>query len=250
VRDTLLKLVCWLTILSAAPPLFALNPNSGWGSEWKSPASRSDAANLVNAVGNLVKEKSYDKALDLLDRTLQQNPGHPAVEGMRAYVLTKKGQHRQAIALYTTTLQRKNLPLDLRAGLLTGRGFAYYRIQEYRNSLNDQRQALAIAPTSSTHNNLAWTLATCPDTAIRNGKKAVAEATAAVNSAQETLQKAAYLDTLAAAYAELGDFPNALLSQKKSLALAKNASLRQGGLQRQKLYENHQPFRQSPDALD
>lgn len=52
-------------------------------------------------------------------------------------------------------------------------------------------------------NNLAWFLATCPDDAVRDGQRAIALLEPAMD------QSAQMLDTLAAAYAESGDFDHA-----------------------------------------
>jgi membrane associated rhomboid family serine protease len=56
-------------------------------------------------------------------------------------------------------------------------------------------------------NTLAWLLATCPDAAVRDGAKAVAFARRACDRDQWT--HASVIDTLAAAYAESGDFASA-----------------------------------------
>jgi len=64
-------------------------------------------------------------------------------------------------------------------------------------------------------NNKAWLLATSEDEGLRDGALAVEAALAAV--AEE--DNASYRDTLAAAYAETGDFVRAAEEQEKALAL-------------------------------
>ena len=67
-------------------------------------------------------------------------------------------------------------------------------------------------------NNLAWMLATCPDASLRNGPKAVELAQRAVQlSAGMSPQ---ILDTLAAAYAEAGQFPEAIKTARQALDLS------------------------------
>lgn len=61
-------------------------------------------------------------------------------------------------------------------------------------------------------NNLAWLLATCPDAALRDGKRAVALITPAMD------QSVQMLDTLAAAKAEAGNFVDAVQLQRQSIA--------------------------------
>ena len=65
-------------------------------------------------------------------------------------------------------------------------------------------------------NGYAWLLATSPVAAIRDGKRALRQAHRAV----ELQRKAAYLDTLAAAYAELNRFEDALAVQQQALDMA------------------------------
>jgi hypothetical protein len=71
--------------------------------------------------------------------------------------------------------------------------------------LADNREALRVDPKrASVHAALAWLQATCPDPQYRDGKAALANA----NKAYEITGGAdwSFIDTLAAAYAENGDF--------------------------------------------
>jgi len=74
--------------------------------------------------------------------------------------------------------------------------------------LADLEKALALEPDESgVLNNLAWLLATSPDDAIRDGKRAIELARKAC---EETNWKQAHIiSTLAAGYAEAGDFAEA-----------------------------------------
>ena len=91
------------------------------------------------------------------------------------------------------------------------------------------------------YNNLAWLYATCPEARFRNGGKALELARKACDTAQTP---AWYLQgTLAAAYAEVGDFPNAVKSQEKSLALAVKESDKQEAQKALDLYKAGKPYR-------
>ena len=68
------------------------------------------------------------------------------------------------------------------------------------------------------HNSLAWLQATCPAAALRNGAKAIEHAQRA-NQLRGGRQPE-LLDTLAAAYAEAGRFPEAAATAHKALELA------------------------------
>lgn len=74
----------------------------------------------------------------------------------------------------------------------------------------------AAAANSEALNQYAWLRATSKSAAMRNGELALAQAQRAL--ALE--RNASYLDTLAAAYAELGRFEEAVAAQRQALALA------------------------------
>ena len=67
----------------------------------------------------------------------------------------------------------------------------------------------------SAHHHRAWILATCPDASLRDGNAAVAAATRAC--ALTNWQHPELLATLAAAYAESGDFPRAIEWQERAI---------------------------------
>jgi tetratricopeptide (TPR) repeat protein len=90
-------------------------------------------------------------------------------------------------------------------------------------------------------NAFAWLLATYPDPDVRNGRSAVTYAEKAVTATGRT--NAMYLDTLAAAYAEAGDFAKAIRAQNEAIALNKNEALNAELATRLKLYESGSPYR-------
>jgi tetratricopeptide (TPR) repeat protein len=73
-------------------------------------------------------------------------------------------------------------------------------------------------------NNLAWQLAAHPQATVRNGKEAVQWAEKAVTLTGQ--RDPAVLDTLAAAYAEAGDFQRAVAAATKAAALARQQGKR------------------------
>ncbi len=98
----------------------------------------------------------------------------------------------------------QGVPLDLR------RAKAWY-----------ERAATSNDPWSS--NNMAWFLATCPDESMHNGQESVLMARRALKLVAEVLQSDEQphemVDTMAAALARNGEFKEAELWQKRSLAL-------------------------------
>jgi tetratricopeptide (TPR) repeat protein len=92
-------------------------------------------------------------------------------------------------------------------------------------------------------NDLAWFLATCPKSNLRDGTNAVAYGEKAVAATDR--KNSSYLDTLAAAYAEAGQFAKAIAVAKEALALPHSAEDEPGLASRLKLYESNSPYREA-----
>lgn len=89
---------------------------------------------------------------------------------------------------------------------------------------------------------LARLLATCPDDKARDGKRAVEYATTACE--RTGWKDPMYLDTLAAAYAEAGQFEEAVRYQTRALEdPTLKGDLRKAARQRLELYRQKKPFR-------
>ncbi|MFC1766021.1 tetratricopeptide repeat protein [Planctomycetota bacterium] len=90
---------------------------------------------------------------------------------------------------------------------------------------------------------LAWLLATCPDDEVRDSDKAIEFATKACALTQ--WKKAEYIDALAAAHAEAGQFTVAIEWQQKaidSLPQEMHRGVRAGLVQRLRRYESGKPL--------
>lgn len=92
------------------------------------------------------------------------------------------------------------------------------------------------------YNDYAWLLATSKTDALRNGTLALDQAKKAVAAEPS----AAFLDTLAAAYAELGNFEQAIATQREALAsiTSEEGALRDEFERRLRLYERSEPWRE------
>jgi hypothetical protein len=101
------------------------------------------------------------------------------------------------------------------------RGEIYEELGKYSLALADYDRIASITPASLpltrafAHNSRAWLRATCPDASFRNGKQAVADAKSACHEA--SWSEPAYMDTLAAAHAEAGDFDSAVRFEQRAI---------------------------------
>jgi tetratricopeptide (TPR) repeat protein len=93
---------------------------------------------------------------------------------------------------------------------------------------------------AQTLNELAWELATSSDPKLRDGPSAVTLAEKAVARTNRTNPN--IMDTLAAAYAEAGQFTNAIRVQQGAIALLQNEQQKKDSASRLKLYESGIPY--------
>ncbi|MEM7280308.1 MAG: tetratricopeptide repeat protein [Pseudomonadota bacterium] len=97
---------------------------------------------------------------------------------------------------------------------------------------------------SQAANELAWLLSTNPDDALRDGEEAIRIMEDAIADQSRSDQ---WVDTLAAAYAEAGDFDNAISHQLEAITLAEQTQTDSETLsefrQRLAAYEARQPWR-------
>jgi tetratricopeptide (TPR) repeat protein len=124
------------------------------------------------------------------------------------------------------------------------RSLAWQDTGEYEKALSDIEEMIRLAPGDVfAHSNCAWLLATCPDGKCRDGKRAVELATTACELSAWTA--ADDVDTLAAAYAEAGDFENAIKWQERALELSAPTD-RDEFRGRLALFKSHKPYRDEP----
>src|SRR5262249_18173649 len=128
----------------------------------------------------------------------------------------EKSRYLQLVADCSRALERAP-DAQSRARLYRQLGFAHSWLHQYGEALADWQHSVEAAPVSAeTHNNLAWLLATCPDTTLRNPDRAVAVATKAVEL--EPVQ-GTYWNTLGVARYRAADWPGAVEALNKSIEL-------------------------------
>ncbi|HUW82808.1 MAG TPA: tetratricopeptide repeat protein [Phycisphaerae bacterium] len=216
-----------------------------------------------------------DKAIDAYRRVLQLRPDHDEAHANLGVLLAARGQLDQALAHYNESLrvrgdraevhsnlaillaQKGQIPqavehlrqaLQLKpdypeahnnlASLLIGMGQFAQAAEHLREALNiDSAQPAALE-------SLAWLYATCPQDTLRNGPEAVR---LAQHLCQLTDNDPSALDTLAAAYAETGQFAQAVAAAQQAVSAATQrgqSELAPAFEARRRLYRAGQPFRE------
>ena len=156
-----------------------------------------------------------DAAIADLDEAIRLAPGDANSYENRGAVWHERGDTDRAIADLVTALRLNPKLLVSRNNLAV----AYEERGEFGNAIAEYGKVVELAPEQSIPlNSLAWLLATCPDGAFRNGKRAVELATRASKLTDHS--DAETLRTLAAAHAATGDFAAAVRVQEQALELA------------------------------
>jgi hypothetical protein len=122
----------------------------------------------------------------------------------------------------------------------------YLAGSQFTNAVDICRQAIISDPKDDwSYNQLAWIKATCSEATIRDGKEAVAAARKACELTQ--WKQSAWIDTLAAAYAEVGDFKRAVDFEEQALRTGPPGESDQKEIrERIAMYKQSRPFRAKP----
>jgi tetratricopeptide (TPR) repeat protein len=211
---------------------------------WREPTS---SAALAERAICYEHQGDTDVAFAEFEEMLRRNPDDARAYALRAELLQKIGHDEPAREAANTAVQldrKLALPHDvlgriyarkqdvpsadrefdeaerLAPGHVREALASAYHFQHNRNYVQTEaefRQMAALFPRSANAQNaLAWFLATCPDRARRNGREAIRYANQACELTKWS--DAGIIDTLAAAYAEVGDFDNAIKYLTDALA--------------------------------
>lgn len=182
----------------------------------------------------------YDSAIEDCDFVLERRPEHPRALTLRGICRRHLHDLEGAVTDLSTAIQLNpadQLPYNLRAAV-------YYHLHQYARAVQDHLEALKRNPRDpGTFNQLGWLWATAPDPDVRNGPRAKECATRACELTE--WQEAGFLDTLAAAHAECGEFEEAIQWQRKALKLA-GPEADEVFTERLELYERGKPVRVTP----
>jgi tetratricopeptide (TPR) repeat protein len=179
------------------------------------------------------------QALADFAEAIRLDPKNPYGYTSRAFTYLYQKEYDKALADCNQALKLD--PTNVTA--LGHRGYAYAGKQDYDKAMADYLQAERLDPKNPWSYDLrAWLWATCPDAKVRNGKKAL-------EYARKACELTSWKDpnhwaSLAAAYAELGSFAEAVKWLTKALdSPAFTPQERERARACLKLYEQGKPYR-------
>jgi tetratricopeptide (TPR) repeat protein len=163
----------------------------------------------------LDRNGQIEEAIAHYQEAVKEQPNYPEAYYLLGNDLLQKARVDDAIAAYEQTL--KSQPTD--PGVENNIGLALLQKGRPSEAIAHWHNAIALQPDSvDSLNNLAWVLATFPESWIRNGGRALALAKRANQLSGD--KNPAILRTLAAAYAENRRFTEARVIAERGLQLA------------------------------
>ena len=183
----------------------------------------------------------YDMAIRYYSAALGMGPdddGLVDIYRLRGHAYFEKGQRDKAIADWDHALRlpaKTGAQFWARAKIFENKG-------DYSAAARDYARAAELSPKDAdAWNGVAWIKATAPINSLRNGQQALRAAMTACDLSNGRDPNC--LDTLAAAYAETGNFDEAIKPQEKAIKM-NQAGERSGLEQRLAAYRQHKPHRE------
>jgi protein O-mannosyl-transferase len=196
------------------------------------------------SLGDALRQKGrIDDAIDHYQKAMMAHPDHFLARYGLGHALLEKGELDSAIQVCRSALVLRPSDADCHTTL----AIALEEKGEPVEALQHYEKALELAPRSiPTLTNLAWLLATSQDASLRNGPKAIDLAGRADQLVGGT--NTLVLRTLAAAYAENGEFAKAIKTARSAMQLARmhgEDSLTTDLDQQIALYQLGMPYRET-----
>jgi len=163
------------------------------------------------AYGNLGQ---YHQAIAEYSQAIRLDANQADAFNNRGNEYNNLGQYQQALGDYNRAIQLDSNNADA----FSNRGVVYSKLKQYPKAIEDYKQAIRLDPDHApAYNNMAWLNATCPVELYRDGARAVTFSQKAIDLDDE--KNILWLDTLAAAYAELGRFADAVKTVERAIKL-------------------------------
>jgi protein O-mannosyl-transferase len=192
----------------------------------------------------LVKQGRNDEAIREYRSAIESDAYCADVHNDLGVILAKRGQLDAAIAEFRKALAIKPASAEIHGNLAMALG----EQGDVADAVVEWREVVRLQPDNlRAVNQLAWTMATAPAASLRNGAEATEVAQWAVKLSRGL--EPIPLGTLAAAYAEAGQFTAAVKMADRAIALAvehKDAATADALRRQSRLYRAGSPYRELP----
>ncbi|MDY6880224.1 MAG: tetratricopeptide repeat protein [Desulfatiglans sp.] len=156
-----------------------------------------------------------EKGISFYSKAIEVDPKHIEPYGTRGIIKSMLGRIDSALDDLNTAIEidpKHPMLYIVRAQIIELKGDCQAAIEDYEKAMSFDPEKF------NTKGDIAWILAACPDRNIRDGEKALKIALEFPDSDH----KHDTFRTMAAAYADIGDFENALSYQEKAVQELKN----------------------------
>jgi len=199
-------IITWLTAVYGSVPIIV-----------NTPRHQRAAMNLCSDASHQLRNGDVASAKRNVDAALRIDPKLWPALYIRAEIFRKEGKYELAIQDCNEALRQ--YPGCVEASLL--RASINLQLRQYAEALKEYNYLISLRPRPVTLgralSDRAWFQATCPNASFRNGLQAVKDAKAACSIM--VWKDESMIDTLAAAYAETGDFDSAARYAERALAM-------------------------------
>src|SRR5262249_33948624 len=206
------------------------------------PGHTRAAMNLVIDAQHQLQKGDVAAAKRNVDAVLQRDPTFWPALYVRAQIYLREGKYDLALKDCNEALRQDRTVVE--AALF--RADLNARLGKYGDALKEYNYLVSLHPKNVTLARVlsgrAWFYATCPNGSFRNGQQAVKDAKVACSIM--VWKDEDMIDTLAAAYAEAGDFTRAVQYAAQALAVKDISSADTKRIQRHlESFQQHKPIR-------
>jgi tetratricopeptide (TPR) repeat protein len=185
----------------------------------------------------------YDFRYDLQHRKVRPDcpmtfiGAFPYVDEDRVEKYLERGDYRKGLKELNKVIELNPKSADT----IRWRGYIHEKLREYALAKADYEEAVRLGGDDDCLNSLAWILATAPSSQMRDASRALELASRACRASR--WRDPSSLDTLAAAYANCGQFQKAISWQEKAIRLEKDRDEKKNLREHLDLYRAGQPYR-------
>lgn len=182
-------------------------------------------------------------ALERYSESIERNPDNVDTYHRRAHSFQSLQRWDEAIADFAQAIELDpdgSKHSRCLAKLYNSRAWDLYRKADFSTAMLNYDEAIELDPElAAAYNNRAWLRATCPRSRWRDGGRAIEDASRACDLTN--WENASYIDTLAAAHAEAGDFAQAAEWEVKAIDISEEDN--ESNRRRLEQYRSGKPYR-------